>query len=154
MYDYQNGHLNLINSDNFLKLFELLDTEYTYSGVEERHPFFDIDFINLSLAIPANEKFKNGITRYAFREAMRNIIPDEVHKRVDKSDLSPYFLSSAKSNINGLIENLLSTGTLVNDVINKVKLSSIMSSKKTLSGDELSNLVYLNVIDYWVKAHK
>ena len=53
----------------------MLDIDYSYNGIEERHPFCDIDLMNFCLSVPANEKLKNGYTRYILRNAMKDLLP-------------------------------------------------------------------------------
>ena len=69
----------------------MLDVDFSYSGVEERHPFCDIDLMSLCLRIPASQKLKNGKTRHILRESLKNDLPKSVYRRMKKSNLSPYF---------------------------------------------------------------
>ena len=47
-FDYKNSHEKLLNSHSFSRNFEMLDIDYSYNGIEERHPFCDIDLMNFA----------------------------------------------------------------------------------------------------------
>ena len=54
-------------------------------SIENRVPFLDTDFVKLALELP--ESFlvsKDGLTKYIFREAMKDIVPEEILSRKDK----------------------------------------------------------------------
>jgi len=57
--------------------------------VEEVFPFLDKEVINLAVNIPTEYKLKNGYKRFILREALKDILPEEIYKRTRKSDLSP-----------------------------------------------------------------
>jgi len=57
-------------------------------GVSNRSPFMNHELFEISLAIPNIVKFGNGIGRAHLREAMKNILIDEVRTRGTKSTLS------------------------------------------------------------------
>ena len=57
MFNTELGHSRLLNSKNFTKIFEMLDIDYTYNGIQEIHPFCDkrlmeLCFESLPLKIP------------------------------------------------------------------------------------------------------
>lgn len=62
-------------------------------GIECRMPFLDRDLAEFSLALPAETKLKNGLTRAILREAMRDSLPRELLKRPDKFDFSRAFIT-------------------------------------------------------------
>jgi asparagine synthase (glutamine-hydrolysing) len=60
-------------------------------GVEFRGPFLDRRLVELSLAIPAEQKLRRGISRDVMRRAMAGVLPTEVQQRLHKQDLSACF---------------------------------------------------------------
>lgn len=60
-------------------------------GVEPRHPFYDRRLIEYCLSLPADQKLRDGWTRYVARRAGRGLIPDAVRWRPGKATLSPNF---------------------------------------------------------------
>ena len=60
----------------------------TYS-LEARYPFWDRRLMKFCLAIPSDQKLKNGWTRSILRRGMDGILPDIVRTRVSKGNLAP-----------------------------------------------------------------
>lgn len=77
--------------------FEYTENNANMYGVEEVYPFFDRDLMQYLISIPAEQKLKHGYDRYHFRNAMRNIIPDEVRKRTKKGILSRLWTQEVKN---------------------------------------------------------
>ena len=73
---------------------ELLDKTAGWFGLNERLPFFDIKLISFCLSIPAEQKLENGLNRAIVRNGLRNILPDVVRTRNNKTDFSPNFLDA------------------------------------------------------------
>lgn len=53
-------------------------------SIEARMPFLDHRLVERTLALPADEIIKNGMTKYFLREAMKNTVPEEIRTRRDK----------------------------------------------------------------------
>ena len=71
----------------YLRLPALLHYEDRNSmafSVESRVPFLDYQFVEHILSLPDELKIKNSETKYIFRHAMKNILPDQIRKRFDK----------------------------------------------------------------------
>ena len=47
-------------------------------SMESRVPFLDTDLVEFAFTIPAHLKLKNGTTKYIFKKAMSNVLPDEI----------------------------------------------------------------------------
>jgi len=54
-------------------------------GIEYRYPFLDKRLIEFYLSMPPRLKARNGIVRYAIRETMKEILPESIRLRNDKS---------------------------------------------------------------------
>jgi asparagine synthase (glutamine-hydrolysing) len=64
--------------------------EYCYTaaaqyGIEYKYPLLDVDLIETVMALPSWLKHHHGVNRYAFREAIKEFVPEEIYKRNDKS---------------------------------------------------------------------
>ncbi len=57
-------------------------------SLELRYPFFDRRLIEFCLAVPFRQKLRNGWTRFIFRRAMQDILPQKIQWRVSKGKLS------------------------------------------------------------------
>ena len=69
---------------------ENLEPLSAINHIEHRMPFFDRRLMEYCLSIPSELKFRDGISRYTFRESMKEILPNSIYTRVSKSDLSPF----------------------------------------------------------------
>ena len=67
---------------------EVLDREAQDVGVEGRCPFWDRALIDYSMSLPPQAKLQGGWTRFILRQAMADVLPDEVLWRRDKHDFS------------------------------------------------------------------
>ena len=71
---------------------EVADRAAAAFGLEPRYPFFDKRLAEFCLALPADQKLRDGWTRFVLRGAMTGILPEAVRWRGGKSDLSPNFV--------------------------------------------------------------
>jgi len=53
-------------------------------SIETRLPFLDFRLIEYIFSLPFDQKIKNGITKVVLRNAMKNILPEEIRNRRDK----------------------------------------------------------------------
>ena len=60
-------------------------------SIDPRYPFCDRRLVEFCLAVPANQKLRDGWTRMIMRRAMAGILPAEVRWRAGKANLSPNF---------------------------------------------------------------
>jgi asparagine synthase (glutamine-hydrolysing) len=66
---------------------ELEDRTAAWFGVEQRHPFMDRRMIELSFALPENQRLRRD-QKYVLRHAMRGLLPELVCHRRDKAEFS------------------------------------------------------------------
>lgn len=59
------------------------------SGLEFRHPFYDARLVEFLLSVPSEEKRRQGTTKYLLREAMKNVLPEDLRRRKGKAEFSP-----------------------------------------------------------------
>jgi asparagine synthase (glutamine-hydrolysing) len=72
---------------------EILDRTARARGLEVRFPFFDRRLVEFCLALPADQKLRNGYGRYILRTAMHGRLPDPVRTRLSKVDFTPHLAS-------------------------------------------------------------
>jgi len=53
-------------------------------SIETRLPFLDYRLVEYAFALPLDQKIKGGVTKVVLRNAMKNILPEEVRNRKDK----------------------------------------------------------------------
>ncbi len=72
---------------NFEFVTGVFDRATARYSIEQRYPFFDRRLMEFCLALPFEQKLKNGWTRSVFRRAMEGILPPEVQWRTSKANL-------------------------------------------------------------------
>ena len=152
-YDYKNGHEKLLNSNLYTQYFEAVDTDYSYNGIEEKHPFCDVRLMNLSLNIPLEHKFKNGVSRYLLRHSMKHLLPSSVTNRYTKSNLSPYFFYVLDEKINEIIEILIHSQSKVSLLLSKANLKNMKNNLKSITPQEKNLLVKYALMNSWLESN-
>jgi asparagine synthase (glutamine-hydrolysing) len=59
--------------------------------LEARHPFLDRRILEFAFAIPDNQRFRPGVSKFVLRESMRGILPERIRLRSDKADLTEVY---------------------------------------------------------------
>lgn len=72
-----------------LFFFEVSDAEHARFGIEPRYPYFDRRLVEFCLALPADQKIRDGVGRHIIRRALHGTLPSVVQNRTDKADFSP-----------------------------------------------------------------
>lgn len=67
-----------------VRFLELADRVAARCGVEPRYPFTDRRLIEFSVAMPSEQKRRHGFGRFALRNAMADVLPEEVRTRTSK----------------------------------------------------------------------
>lgn len=92
-------HLMNVNSTEItssIRDARILSKHYDFEII---FPFLSKKLIQVSLNIPIEQKFYNGIDRFIFRKAMDEIVPKKILERNTKSDLS-YFSKQQMTDVN------------------------------------------------------
>lgn len=87
--------------------FEVLDKAGANFGVEPRYPFWDKSLVEFCLALPGEEKLKDGFGRHVLRRAMQGILPPAVQWRRDKIDFTANLVNGMLGNHRELLDRLL-----------------------------------------------
>ena len=121
--------------------------------VEEVFPFLDKEVISLAINIPTEYKLKNGYKRFILREALKDILPEDIYKRTRKSDLSPaivnYFKKLKKEK--KYEELLLGQYSPLEGLIEKKKVRVIYNN-----GSRKDNQILMKLISLarWMERYK
>ena len=57
--------------------------------LELRYPFYDVRLVEFCLSLPSEQKLSGGWPRIILRRAMKEVLPDKVRWRTDKTDFLP-----------------------------------------------------------------
>ncbi|MDB5333147.1 MAG: hypothetical protein JWP03_4298 [Phycisphaerales bacterium] len=60
-------------------------------GIELRHPFHDRRLVEFAIALPAEQRHRDGVFKVILRQATRGLIPESIRSRHDKADFSAMF---------------------------------------------------------------
>lgn len=97
--DYGAGAVHLENKysgrlDNFLyhlimtttlpTLLHFEDRNSMKFSLESRVPFLDHRLVEYGFSLPLKWRLKNGLTKNVLREAMKDVLPEEIYARKDK----------------------------------------------------------------------
>ncbi|RAM51548.1 MAG: asparagine synthetase B [Hapalosiphonaceae cyanobacterium JJU2] len=85
------GHCRDLTSGILTQALEISDHYAAAFGLEVRHPFMDKRLLEFCLSLPAEQKLHKGWSRLVMRRAMKDILPEKVQWRRDKSDMSATF---------------------------------------------------------------
>lgn len=76
------------------------------NSVEERVPFLDLDLVNFGFSIPVHLKIKNNTTKYLFRKAMAQKLPERIiSKKKWGFTVNPYM--QFRKDLKGVAEKVL-----------------------------------------------
>lgn len=77
----RHGHSSLVH--------EIEERVNAWSSIEQRHPLMDRRIVEFALALPEEQRWRGGETRFILRHAMRGRIPESVRRRFNKVDGTP-----------------------------------------------------------------
>src|SRR5205814_9995429 len=66
-------------------LLQVEDRTSMAVGLESRIPLLDHRLVSLVASMPPKVKYKGGRAKYIFREAVREIVPEPIYARADKT---------------------------------------------------------------------
>jgi asparagine synthase (glutamine-hydrolysing) len=142
--DFENFHINTINTNVWERVFEWQDIDYGRNALEIRYPFMDIRLISFCLCIPESQKLQNGISRFILREAMKEIIPDSIYHRMNKSILSPYYDYSIEERFAEMKSDIIeSKNEHINALVDKKYIKSIRPDTASLNEMVIFQHVYI-----------
>lgn len=74
-----------------IRALELVDRSAARFTIEDRHPFQDRRVIELALACPNCQKWRDGVTKFVPRQAVARCLPEAIAARRTKAELSFLF---------------------------------------------------------------
>jgi asparagine synthase (glutamine-hydrolysing) len=78
-------------------VFRYYDRLGSRFGVEVRHPLLDRRLAEFALRLPTDCLFREGMSKWLLRHALRNILPEEVRCRRRKTSFAPFMDLALKS---------------------------------------------------------
>ena len=94
-------------------------------NIETIYPFLDKRILKSALNVPVSLKLRNGVTRYYFKEAIKDLLPDELYNRKTKSNISPFAENQIQDKLDDILDNIFAASSMVKKYISKEKLNSL-----------------------------
>ena len=145
-------HFRRLTSGGFTWTLETLDRAASGFGIEARHPFFDRRLAEYCLALPPQQQLYRGWTRRVMRDALADLLPDDVQRRGGKTGLSPTFVQALLgSGEESLLRDLARRGDLIRRYVDvrQVEMMSDGYRQSANSGDGL-NLWRVAALARWL----
>ncbi|MBI4994748.1 asparagine synthase (glutamine-hydrolyzing) [Candidatus Peregrinibacteria bacterium] len=124
------------------------------NSIESRVPFLDHRLVELAMQIPMDLKIKNGISKYALKQAVRGIIPDEIIDRKKQGFSAPiaeWLKQSLQKELPNVIWNskIWETGVFNRKTIEKL-IKDHQNNKADLSFRIWNILTLCIWFDHWM----
>ena len=150
-------HRRLLNQPVMKRILDLWNQVAAASSVDIRYPFYDKRLVEFCLAVPPEQKIRNGWDRYIMRRAMKGILPSTVQWRKGKGDLSIALDDSLISHERPLLESLMEDdpggiGRFVSSSFLRDSVSKYLE-RKTGTGSEGQGLFVFRTLSLalWLK---
>jgi asparagine synthase (glutamine-hydrolysing) len=105
---YVKSQFSSFASIGYSSILAYLTEMYAHYEVEARHPFLDRRVIDFVCRVPPHVKFSHGWSKVLLREAMKDLLPERVRTRPQKTTFTDVFnhgLKSERERILALLEN-------------------------------------------------
>jgi asparagine synthase (glutamine-hydrolysing) len=114
--DFKKRSYLLMKHTNLPGILRQVDRNSMAFSLEARVPFLDYRIVEHIYKIPVRYLMHDGLTKYIYREAMKNIIPENIINRVDKRGFSMperEWLNSITEDLDELFDNY-NDNTIIN----------------------------------------
>ena len=134
-------------------ILERLNKTSKAFGVEPRYPFFDRRLMEFCLALPADQKVRQGWTRYVLRNAMGGVLTREVQWRPGKGNLGPSFWRALREYTADDIADILFRDDLrMTEYVNVERLESGYRDFVDGENPGLDTVWYPVVLEWWLRS--
>ncbi len=148
-------HRLLVDSPERAYGFEVLDRIAHAFSVEPRYPFWDARLVRLCLALPADQKLKNGYGRLVLRHAMAGRLPDSIRWRRTKANFLPNLiqgLTDDESKVRGCILTCSPNMEAYVDAA-AVELACHKITAGDASLEDVASVIRVTLLHSWLEGH-
>ena len=136
--------------------FEECNMASSAFSVEIRCPFYDKRLMEFCLAIPSDQKIRNGWTRWIMRSALKDVLPEEIYYRGGKADLSRNFSHGLMTYNKAILEEtMLSEKSILNNYVNSFTLGEsyrrFLLSQEPLAENEILKIWNVITLSLWIR---
>ena len=120
-------------------------------GFDLVHPFFDRRLVELCLALPPEQSFSEGWTRYVLRKAMESDLPRSVAWRTGKALMTPAVSRALKLHDADRLKELVADPGWLADYIEMDTLRSYVQPGRVLTEREQTHVLWIATSIAWLK---
>ncbi|MDJ0736677.1 MAG: lasso peptide isopeptide bond-forming cyclase [Nostocaceae cyanobacterium] len=142
-----------LTSGMYPYVMEIADKASARCSLEARYPFFDRRLMEFCLALPPEQKFRQGWTRAILRFAMEDILPPKVQWRVSKGRLNYNFDRKLLEVEHKTLEEVINKPQAIESYVNIPVLRSAYEryrSQPQEIGDEPMKLLLTTSLALWL----
>lgn len=147
-------HWSGLSSAFYPNVMEITDKATARFSLEGRYPFFDRRLMEFCLALPSNQKFRDGWSRGILRFAMTDILPSKVQWRRGKGQLGANFIRRFLSLEKDTLGRMMYSSESIAPYVNKSMLQSAYDSyvvNNTSNGDDAMTLLSAVTLSQWLE---
>lgn len=131
---------------------------YFYSNknnIRSHYPFYNRKLIQFCLNVPIEYKLKNGISRYYFKEAIKDYVPKSIYSRNSKADISGLFLNELLSiDKKELLNNIFCSDTHLVNILDKSKFTNQLEILHKTRNQVLGAFIYkIFILNKWLEKN-
>jgi asparagine synthase (glutamine-hydrolysing) len=153
--DIRRAHWGELKGGLWTLALEAVNSMGAHNQVEMRSPFFDRRLIEFCIALPLEQKFKQGWTRYVLRRAVNGFMPESVQWRPGKANISAAFLKGLRDGASERMQALQRPGRVSPYVCEPVlqrSIERIQAAQHHHEADsELDQLISVLLLDMWLE---
>ncbi len=143
--------LKTTSTYNSMRSYQKVANEY---GIDVRHPFFDVDVVEFSFAIPDKMLIQGSYPKWLLRKTMEDYLPESVVWNKHKTVFDHHFANLVRSNEDELRELLSHTGLhdlglLDNEVLLREFDELVHNPNRHLNVD----MLYAILTQSWYQTH-
>ena len=119
------------------------------TSLELRVPFLDHKFVEFAASIPSKLKINGKMTKYIFKKAMEDILPDKIiyrKKRGFPIPINQWFSSDLNKQATNI---LLDRSSIKRGYFNEVYLAQMLQQQKDGKADYSRRIFSLLVLELW-----
>ena len=146
-------HRSSLATGLYSYLMEMADRVTNHKSIEARYPFFDRRLMEFCLAIPLEQKFRQGYPRAILRHGMKDILPPEIQWRASKAKLGSNFQRNLLNFQRQTMENVICERKKIAPYVNMSQLNAAYNryaiENQPQPGDDL-DLFNSTVLALWL----
>jgi len=130
-----------------------VDRASMLSSLEVRVPILDHKFAELTFKIPSSLKLKENTSKYIFKKALRNYLPDSILNKPKSgfaAPISTWFRDELEGYVNDV---LMSPNALLLHYLDKDQVHKIVTESRTSSRDFSGRIWSLLFFEEWLKQN-